>query len=178
MADNDLALGRVIAALSKSPFWRSTAVFVLEDDAQNGPDHVDSHRSVLLAISAWNRGGPVHRWVNTTDVLTTIEEILGLGHLSQFDFYGRPLREIWSGTPDLTPFTALVPAQSLDERNPVSGGLGAREAAALDFTFEDVAEEDGFNRSLWLAIKGTAVPYPGIRRMTGLELRRGAAGGR
>jgi YVTN family beta-propeller protein len=178
MADNDLALGRVIEALSKSPFWRSTVVFVLEDDAQNGPDHVDSHRSVLLTISAWNRPGTVHRWVNTTDVIATMEEILGLGQLSQFDFYGRPLREIWSSEPDLAPYVALVPSQSLEERNPTAGGSGAREAAGLDFTFEDIAEEDGFNRSLWLAIKGPAVPYPGIRRLTGLELRRVAAGGR
>jgi YVTN family beta-propeller protein len=177
MADNDLALGRVIEALSRTPFWRSTVVFVLEDDAQNGPDHVDSHRSVLLVISPWNRqgGGPVHRWVNTTDVVATMEEILGLGQLSQFDFYGRPLREIWSREPDLRPYVTLVPAQSLEERNPAAGGLGSREAARLDFTFEDIAEEDGFNRSLWLAIKGPDVPYPGIRRLTGLELRLAAA---
>jgi hypothetical protein len=137
---------------------------------------VDSHRSVLLTISAWNRRGAVHRWVNTTDVLATIEEILGLGHLSQFDFYGRPLRDIWSAEPDLTPYVALVPAQSLTERNPPAGGPGAEEAAKLDFTFEDIAEEDGFNRSLWLAIKGTRIPYPGVTRLTGLELRRFAAG--
>ena len=175
MADNDLALGRVIEALSRSPFWRNTAVFVLEDDAQNGPDHVDSHRSLLLVISAWNRSGAVHRWVNTTDVLATMEEILGLDRLSQFDFYGRPLREIWSREPDVTPYVALVPAQSLTERNPASRGPGAEEAAGLDFTFEDIAEEDGFNRSLWLALKGTKVPYPGVRRLSGLELRHAAA---
>jgi hypothetical protein len=175
MADNDLALGRIIEALSRTEFWRTTVVFVLEDDAQNGPDHVDSHRSVLLTISAWNRPGAVHRWVNTTDVLATMEEILGLGQLSQFDFFGRPLREIWSGEPDLTPYVALVPAQSLTERNPAAGGPGAEEAAGLDFTFEDVAEEDAFNRSLWLALKGPRLSYPGITRLSGLELRRGAA---
>jgi hypothetical protein len=120
----------------------------------------------------------VHRWVNTTDVIATMEEILGLGRMSQFDFYGRPLHEIWSAEPDLTPYVALVPAQSLTERNPRSGGPGSEEAAKLDFSFEDVAEEDGFNRSLWLAIKGPAVPFPGITRMTGLELKRGAAGSR
>jgi YVTN family beta-propeller protein len=175
MADNDLALGRIIEALSRSPFWPSTVVFVLEDDAQNGPDHVDSHRSVLLTISAWNRPGTVHRWVNTTDVLATMEEILGLGQLSQFDYYGRPLREIWSAQSDLRPYVALTPAQSLLERNPAAGGLGAREASKLDFTFEDIAAEDAFNRSLWLAIKGPRVAYPGITRMSGLELRRVAA---
>jgi len=175
MADNDLALGRIIEALSRSPFWQSTVAFVLEDDSQNGPDHVDSHRSVLLTISAWNRPGTVHRWVNTTDVLATMEEILGLGQLSQFDYYGRPLREIWSAQSDLRPYVALTPAQSLLERNPAAGGLGAREASKLDFTFEDIAAEDAFNRSLWLAIKGPRVAYPGITRMSGLELRRVAA---
>lgn len=173
-ADNDLALGRIVEAVSKSPFWRSTAIFVLEDDAQNGPDHVDSHRSVLLVISPWTRGGVIHRWTNTTDVIATMEEILGLGRMSQFDFYGRPLREIWRSQPDLAPYAAITPEQSLAERNPASGP-GTREAANLDFSFEDVAEEDGFNRSLWLSIRGTAVPYPGIRRLTGLELRRAGA---
>ncbi|HWP71461.1 MAG TPA: bifunctional YncE family protein/alkaline phosphatase family protein [Gemmatimonadaceae bacterium] len=174
MADNDLALGRMVEAVSRSPFWRSTAFFVLEDDAQNGPDHVDSHRSVLLVISPWTRPGTVHRWTNTTDVIATMEDILGLGQLSQFDFYGRPLREIWNTTPDLRPYVALVPEQRLDARNP-QGGPGSREAAVLDFRFEDVAEEDGFNRSLWLAIKGTTVPFPGVTRLTGLELRRAGA---
>ncbi len=175
MADNDLALGRLIEALSRTRFWRSTAVFVLEDDSQNGPDHVDSHRSLLLVISPWTRSGTVHRWVNTTDVVATMEEILGLGQLSQFDFYGRPLREIWARQPDLRPYVALTPTQSLEERNPATGGPGSQEAALLDFTFEDIAEEDAFNRSLWLTIKGPAVPYPGIRRLTGLELRLAAA---
>lgn len=81
VADNDFALGRVVEALSKSRFWRTTAVFVLEDDAQDGPDHVDSHRSPLLVVSAWNRGGVIHRFANTTDVIETIEEILHLDHL-------------------------------------------------------------------------------------------------
>jgi hypothetical protein len=114
VADNDLALGRMIEALSKSPFWKNTAVFVLEDDAQNGPDHVDSHRSPLLVISPWVRAGLVHRFANTTDVLRTIEELLGLDALSQFEHYGRPLRDIWSDTPDarvshqLGPRTAFV----------------------------------------------------------------------
>src|SRR3982751_4544991 len=79
VADNDLALGRVIEALSKSPFWKSTVVFVLEDDAQDGPDHVDSHRSPLLVISPWARAGVHHRWANTTDVIATIAALLKLG---------------------------------------------------------------------------------------------------
>ena len=172
MADNDLALGRIVEAISKSPFWKNTLIAVLEDDAQNGPDHVDSHRSVLFMISAYSRGGTMHRFTNTTDVLATMEEILGLDALSQFDHYGRPLREIWSKEPDLKPYTALVPSVSLDAKNP-SSGRDARESAKLDFDFEDVADEQAFNHILWRTIKGETVPYPGTNRMSALEWKRG-----
>ena len=171
-ADNDLALGRIVEAVSKSPFWRSTVIFVLEDDAQNGPDHVDAHRSPLLVISAYNRGGTYHRFANTTDVLRTIEEILGLESMSQFDYFGRPLREIWSDSPDPTPYTALAPAASLDEVNP-SGTRGARESAKLDLSIEDVADEKLFNEILWRTIKGPDAPYPGVKRASAQELKIG-----
>jgi YVTN family beta-propeller protein len=172
MADNDLALGHIVEAISKSPFWKNTLIAVLEDDAQNGPDHVDSHRSVLLMISAYSRGGAIHRFTNTTDVLATIEGVLGLDALSQFDHYGRPLRDIWTAEPDLRPYTALVPSVSLDAKNP-STGRGARESERLDLDFEDVADEMAFNRILWRTIKGDSVPYPGTNRMSALEWKRG-----
>jgi len=171
-ADNDLALGRMIEALSKSPFWKNTVVFVLEDDAQNGADHVDSHRSPMLVISAYNKPGTIHRFANTTDVLRTIEEILGLESMSQFDYFGRPLRDIWSDSPDLRPYSALPAGWSLDEMNP-RGTSGARESAKLDLEVEDAADEDLFNRILWRAIKGRDVPYPGPTRASALELKIG-----
>jgi len=170
MADNDLALGRMIEALSHSPFWKNTVVFVLEDDAQNGPDHVDSHRSVLMVISAYNRAGAIHRFVNTTDVLRTIEEILGVQSMSQFDYFGHPLRDIWARTPDLTPYTHLVPGVSLAERNP-AGTPGARASKGLDLHVEDVADEGLFNRILWRTIKGPDTPYPGTHRASAQALR-------
>jgi len=169
-ADNDLALGRMIDALSHSPFWKSTVVFVLEDDAQNGPDHVDSHRSPMLIISPWVRAGVVHRFANTTDVIRTMEEILGLDALSQFDWFGRPLRDIWSATPDLKPWTVLTPRVDLEARNP-AGTNGARESSTLDLRIEDVAAEDPFNRIIWEAVK-PGVPYPGVRRGATLEAVR------
>jgi phospholipase C len=168
-ADNDLALGRMIEALTKTPFWRSTVVFVLEDDAQNGPDHVDSHRSPMLVISPYNRAGVHHRFANTTDVLRTIEEILGLESLSQFDYFGRPLHDIWSDEPDYRPYSTLVPSVSLDELNP-RGTPGARESEKLDLRFEDVAEEELFNKVLWQAIKGPRATYPGARRAGMLDI--------
>ena len=169
MADNDLALGRMIEALSRSPFWKSTVVFVLEDDAQDGPDHVDSHRSPLLVISPYNRGKILHRFANTTDVLATIEDILRLGRMSQFDNYGRPLREIWESTPDLTPFSALTPSVSLREVNPPRGAM-AEASKKLTLKVEDTSDEDLFNRILWTTIKGD-VAYPGTKRMSALDAR-------
>ena len=170
MADNDLALGRIVEAVSNSPYWKDTVFFVLEDDAQDGPDHVDSHRSVLLVISAYNRGGAIHRFVNTTDVFATMEEILGLGKLSQFDYYGRPLREIFNDKPDLRPYVALKSQQPLNELNPAKGA-NARASLELNLDQVDAADEDSFNRILWTAIKGQQ-PYPGTKRMSTLEITR------
>jgi hypothetical protein len=166
MADNDLALGRMIEALTRSPYWKSTVVFVLEDDAQDGPDHVDSHRSPLLVISAYNRGKIIHRFANTTDVLATIEEILGLGRMSPFDHYSRPLREIWETTPDLAPYAVLKPGVPLDEMNPKRGAM-AEASKKLVLDKEDRSDDDLFNRILWQTIKGDQA-YPGPKRMSAL----------
>jgi len=172
VADNDLALGRVVEALSHSPFWTNTVMFVLEDDAQNGADHVDSHRSVLLVISAYNRPGVVHRFTNTSDVLATIGAILHLTPMSQFDYYGRPLAGVFAATPDTTPYAALKPSVPLDQLNP-AGTVGARNSARLDFSAEDRADENLFNHVLWRAIKGPDRPYPAVRRVSVQELQRG-----
>jgi hypothetical protein len=126
---------------------------------------------VLLAISAYSREGAVHRFVNTTDVLATIEDILGISALSQFDRYGQPLRGIWSARPNLTSYAPLKPAQDLEERNPANGA-DARASSLLDLAREDRIDDAAYNRLLWRALKGAGVPYPGIRRMSTLELAR------
>ena len=170
-ADNDLALGRIVEAVSNSEYWKDTVIFVLEDDAQDGPDHVDSHRSVLLTISAYNKGGVIHRFVNTTDVFATMEEILGLPPLSQFDFYGRPLRENFNAQPDLKPYLVIKPEQSLDETNPANT-KNAAASAKLDLDEVDKADMDSFNRILWSAIKGDNAKFPTTKRMPSLEFTR------
>jgi DNA-binding beta-propeller fold protein YncE len=172
MADNDYALGRIVEGLSQSPFFKSTVVFVLEDDAQNGPDHVDSHRSVLLVLSPYNRPGAVHRFVNTTDVMETIEEILGLPALSHYDHFGRPLDDLFTAKPDLKPYSALLPEVTLGERNPPKAA-GAAASLRLDLSAPDRADEAAFNRILWTAVRGAGVPYPKPGRVSVLELERG-----
>ncbi len=171
VADNDLALGRIVEAVSRSPFWKNTVIFVVEDDAQNGSDHVDSHRAPALIISAYNKPGVYHRFINTTDFIATMERVLKLGALSQFDFFGRPVTEIFGPSADLRPYAALTPAQRLDEVNK-AGTREARESATLDLIFEDTADEQLFNQILWRTIKGPNVPYPGTRRMSTLEYAR------
>jgi hypothetical protein len=158
MADNDLALGRIVEALSRSPFWKDTVMFVLEDDSQNGADHVDSHRSPFLAISAYNRPGTIHRFVNTTDVVAAIEDILGFGRLSKFDYFSRPLTDIFAASPDLSPWTALVPETNREEMNSPAHAA-ARMSEGLDFSAPDRVNDATFNRILWTILKG-ADPFP------------------
>ena len=104
-------------------------------------------------------------------MLATIEEILGLGRMSPFDHYGRPLREIWQTTPDLTPYTALRPSVPLDEKNPKRGAM-AEASKKLVLEEEDRSNDDLFNRILWTTIKGDQ-PYPGTKRMSALEAKLG-----
>jgi len=158
-ADNDLALGRIVEALTHSRYWSSTVMFVLEDDAQDGPDHFDSHRSPLLVISPYGRPGVVHRFANTTDVIATIDHLLHLGSLSKYDHFARPLGEAFSTAADTSAYAALEPRVSRHELNPDSTEA-ARLSRQLDFSREDRADFALFNRILWEAIKGPARAYP------------------
>jgi hypothetical protein len=171
MADNDLALGRIIGALSRSRFWKDTVVFVLEDDAQAGPDHVDSHRSVFLAISAYNRSGTISRFVNTTDVLAAIEDILRLKPLSQFDYFSRPLTDIFSEKPDFKAYSAAKPSRSLDEKNPPNGP-GSAESQNFDITKPDNIDDTAFNRVLWTMLKRDGMPMQSTHHESATHLLR------
>jgi DNA-binding beta-propeller fold protein YncE len=157
MADNDLALGRIVQALSHSPYWKDTVIFVVEDDAQAGPDHTDSHRAPFYAISAYNRSGTVHRFINTTDVVAAIEDILGMGRLSKFDYFSRPLADIFAPVPDPTPYDPIVPTQDLSEKNP-QNTAAARMSEGLDLSAPDRVDDQLYNRILWLMLKGDIPP--------------------
>ena len=163
MADNDLALGRIVQALSHSPYWKDTVVFVVEDDAQAGPDHVDSHRAPFYAISAYSRPGTQHRFANTTDVVAAIEDILGMDRLSKFDYFSRSLADVFAATPDLTPYDPITPTQDLNEKNP-PGTKAARLSEDLDLSAPDRADDQLYNRILWMMLKGDAAPPVAIHR--------------
>jgi hypothetical protein len=129
MADNDYALGRLADAVSHSPYWRNTAILVVEDDAQDGPDHVDAHRSVALVISAYNRRGAlVHEMHNTVSLIRTLELLLGLPPMNQLDAAAAPMA-IFQEQPDLDPYVARLPAVVRAEDR-ARAGLGARDREA------------------------------------------------
>ena len=157
MADNDLALGRIVQALSHSRYWKDTVIFVVEDDAQAGPDHTDSHRAPFYAISAYNRSGTVHRFINTTDVIAAIEDVLGMGRLSKFDYFSRSLADIFAPAPNPTPYDPIVPTQDLSEKNP-QNTAAARMSEGLDLSAPDRVDDQLYNRILWLMLKGDIPP--------------------
>jgi DNA-binding beta-propeller fold protein YncE len=159
-ADNDYAVGMLVDGVSHSKLWGSTAIFVIEDDAQNGPDHVDCHRSTAYVISAFTRRGVVDSTMyNQMSVLHTIEGLLGMHPLTQFDAAAMPMFGSFSAQPDARPWTALLPKTALTDRNPANG-QGAKESARLDFSDADKADDDELNEILWHAIRKTEMPPP------------------
>jgi YVTN family beta-propeller protein len=159
-ADNDYALGMLVEAVSKSRFWPETAIFVLEDDAQNGPDHVDSHRSPAYVMSPYVKHQAVDSSLyNTTSILRTMELMLGLRPMTHFDAGARPLSAAFQSTPDPAPFIAEKPRVPLDERNPANTAAAAR-SSRLDFSEEDRADENELNDILWTSLKGSHPPPP------------------
>ncbi len=163
VADNDYALGMIVEGLSKSRFWNDTAVFVLEDDAQNGADHVDSHRSPAFVISPYVRHGMVDSTMyNTTSMLRTIELILGLRPMTHFDASARVMTALFQSAPVTTPYAAEAPRIPLDDRNPAGSGTEAR-SARLDFRGEDRNDDDELNDILWIAIRKDHAAPPPVR---------------
>ena len=160
MADNDYALGLIIEAVSHSRFWATTAVFVVEDDAQNGPDHVDSHRSPAFVISPYVKRHRVDGTMyNTASVLRTIELLLGLRPMTHFDAGARPMTSVFESTPDLASYAVEKPRIPLDARNP-AGAPGARASARMNFEEADAIDDDELNDILWVAIRRSTPPPP------------------
>jgi YVTN family beta-propeller protein len=160
IAENDAALGRIVEAISKSRYWKESAVFVLEDDAQNGPDHVDAHRSVALVASPWTRKGAVDSTLYTTSgMLRTIELILGIPPMSQYDAAARPMYAAFAAAPDARPYEAKpprVPTDVLNHRN----AWGADASERMDFAEADRAPDGELNEIVWRSVKGAGSPMP------------------
>jgi YVTN family beta-propeller protein len=168
VADNDLALGRIVEALSHSPFWPQMSIFAIEDDPQDGFDHVSGYRTTAYVASPYaRRGRVVSTQYNTTSLVRTLEQILGLPPMNQIDASAVPMWDAFTDTPDLEPFDAAPANVPLDQMNPPARALvdpiarqDALASARMDFRQVDRAPEDALNRILWRAMKGPREPYP------------------
>jgi YVTN family beta-propeller protein len=168
VADNDLAFGRIVEGLSRSRFWRQMAIFAIEDDPQAGWDHVSGYRTIAFCVSPYaKRGAVVSTQYNTTSILRTIEQILGLPPMNQFDASATPMSDCFTDRPDFTPYTVLPVTIALNELNPDPKAIDdttlrrdALVSATLNFREIDRAPEDVLNRILWRSVRGSRVPYP------------------
>jgi len=168
VADNDLALGQIVEALSRSRFWKDTCLFAMEDDPQNGWDHVSGYRTTAYVVSPYTkRRQTVSAHYNQTSLLRTMELMLGLPPMNQMDASATAMSEVFTATPDFTPFTAVANNVPLDQMNPepkkVADPLLRQQAyasARLPLTLPDQCPEDPLNRILWHAMKGSQTPYP------------------
>ena len=164
VADNDFAVGELVQAVSHSPIWKSTAIFIIEDDAQDGPDHVDAHRSTCYVVSPWIRAHTVdHHFYNTDSVLHTMELLLGIPPMSEYDAFAQPIGD-WDTAPrNSSPFTALLPPEKIiAERNPRASALRTGNpmrkliemADKMDFTHADAAPAALLNKMIWASVHG------------------------
>jgi len=162
VAENDQALGQLVAHISNSKIWKESAIFVLEDDAQNGPDHVDAHRSPAFVISPYaKRDAVVSRMYSTTSMLRTMELILGLPPMSQYDAAATPMWECFTSTPDVTPFTAIPAQYNIKEMNTQVSSI-SRKSAEFNLAVMDAAPDLEFSEVIWKAVKGldSVMPAP------------------
>jgi hypothetical protein len=171
VADDDLALGRIVEGISKSRFWARSLILVVEDDAQDGVDHVDGHRTVALAIGPFIRRNAVDsNNYNHTSMIRTIQDIFRIPPRTRFLKSARPMTSVFTAQADLTPYRHLDNKVSLDETNPPLHALAgrrlwaARQSLAMNFKDLDAAPADTLNRILWWDAKGWNTPYPKLAR--------------
>ena len=175
VADNDLAFGQIVEAVSRSRFWKETCIFAIEDDPQAGWDHVSGYRTTCYVASPYTRrAAVVSTQYNQTSLLRTMELMLGLPPMNQMDATATPMTACFTDTPDFTPFTALTNNIPLDQMNPspkkISDPLLRKHAyasARLPLDEADKCPEDTLNRILWHALKGSQAPYPDLGRQRG-----------
>ena len=165
VADNDYAVGRLVEAISSSVYWIDTAIFIVEDDAQAGPDHVDSHRSVGLAISAYNKPGAlIHKFHNTVSMIRTIEMLLGIAPMNQLDASAVAM-DIFQEMPDLTPYKAVLPTIAPDNlitQKPKDKATAEwmKKSNRQNFAHADMADPKVLNAVIWFACTGSGSNIP------------------
>jgi len=160
VADNDLAVGMFVEYLSKSPIWKESAVFIVEDDSQNGPDHVDAHRSTTYVAGGFVKSNFVdHTPYSTSSVLRTIELIMGLPPMSQYDAAAEPLWRCFDAAAVHPPFVSIPAQASLFEKN-IAQNTWQKKSEKFNFSKEDLVNEQELNEVLWVACRGTATPCP------------------
>jgi YVTN family beta-propeller protein len=160
VADNDLAVGRVVEAVSHSKFWPQAAVFVIEDDAQNGPDHVDAHRTTAFVASPYTKHGAVDSTMySTSSMLRTMELILGLDPMTQFDASAMPMFNSFQAAADTKPYDAVDENVDLGERNAATA-WGGKVSRKMDFSREDATDEQQLNEIIWRSVRGADHPMP------------------
>jgi hypothetical protein len=151
-------MGQLVEALSRSKFWAQTAIFVVEDDAQNGPDHVDAHRTTAFVISPYTKHGAVDSTMySTSGMLRTIELILGFRPMSQFDAAATPMFNVFQADADLRPYEALPANVGLEERNTAQAWGSDLK---MNFAREDAADDLLLNEVVWRSIRGPNSPMP------------------
>ncbi|MGH7992808.1 MAG: beta-propeller fold lactonase family protein, partial [Limisphaerales bacterium] len=159
-ADNDQGVGMLVDAISHSKFWPQTAVFILEDDAQDGPDHVDAHRSPAYIVSPYTRRGVVDSTMySTSSLLRTMELILGLQPMTQFDAAATPMFNAFQAQPDLGPYDLVPPEVNLQQRN-TAASWGGAASAKMNFSKEDATPEQALNEIIWHSVRGANSPMP------------------
>jgi hypothetical protein len=177
VADNDYAVGRLVEAVSSSPYWKDTAIFIVEDDAQAGPDHVDSHRSVALVISAYNKPGAlIHKFHSTVSMIRTIETLLGIAPMNQLDASAIPM-DIFRETPDLTPYKAVLPAIGVDNlltQKPKDkmAAEWMKKSNRQNFAHADMADSKVLNAVIWFACTGSVSNIPQTAQLPAYQAMR------
>jgi YVTN family beta-propeller protein len=177
VADNDYAIGRLVEAVSQSPYWKDTAIFIVEDDAQDGADHVDAHRSPALVISAYNKPGVlVHEFHNTVSMIRTMEILLGLEPMNLLDATATPI-DIFRETPDMRPYRALLPEVSLNNLVvPPPANTASlewvRRTGEQDLKHADMANPRVLNEIIWYSVRGNSSPMPQISRLPAFDAMR------
>jgi hypothetical protein len=177
VADNDYALGRLVEEVSSSPYWKDTAIFVVEDDAQAGPDHIDAHRSPAIVISAYNRPGAlIHSYHTSVSLIRTMELLIGMAPMNQLDANATPI-DIFQDNPDLHPYKAVLPVVAEDNLLVTSSrerliAYWIKKSQEQDLDHPDMADPVVLNQVIWFSARATSQPSLAVAALPAADALR------